>query len=94
VIIWTTRSQIDLREVHIYISESNEPAAERVAAAIRAAGNSLMHFPRRGRHGKQSGTRELVVQSTPYYLVYHIRRDGDVVIRRVMHMARDWPRRR
>ena len=93
MIRWAPRAQIDLREAHRYISESNERAAERVSAAIKAAGESLSFFPHRGRRGKARGTRELIVQTTPYYLVYRITGDR-VEIMRVMHMARDWPRGR
>jgi toxin ParE1/3/4 len=94
VIIWAPSSQIDLREAHDHISESNERAADLVAAAIRAAGDSLAHFPKRGRRSGIRGARELIVQRTPYILIYRIARNGDVTISRVMHMARDWPRGR
>ena len=93
MIVWTASALQDIQEAVFYLSERTERAAERISGAIFAAGESLSHFPKRGRHGKQNGTRELIVQSTPYYLVYRITRGGDVVIRRVMHMARDWPRR-
>jgi addiction module RelE/StbE family toxin len=93
MIVWTASALQDIHDAYTHIAESNERAAERINAAIFAAGESLSHFPRRGRHGRQNGTRELIVQSTPYYLVYRIRRDGAIIIRRVMHMARDWPRR-
>lgn len=93
MIIWAPRAIRDLREAYLYYAESSERAAERINAAIVMAGESLSHFPRRGRHGRQSGTRELIVQTTRYYLVYRIARSGDVRITRVMHMARDWPRR-
>jgi plasmid stabilization system protein ParE len=94
MIVWTALALQDIQDAVLYISESSERAADRVGSAILAAGESLTYFPKRGRYGKQNGTRELIVQSTPYYLVYRITRDGDIVIRRVMHMARDWPRRR
>jgi len=94
MIIWAPRAVRDLQEAQDYISERNERAAERVTTAILAAGEGLIDFPRRGRRSRVYGRRELIVQTTPYFLVYRIARNGDVTISRVMHMARDWPPRR
>ncbi|HEY2035044.1 MAG TPA: type II toxin-antitoxin system RelE/ParE family toxin [Rhizomicrobium sp.] len=90
MIIWAPRALVDIKEAWDFIAVDNEPAADRAAVAINAAGESLAQFPLRGRRGKRPGTRELVVLGTPYYLVYHIRRI-DVEIARVIHGAQDWP---
>jgi plasmid stabilization system protein ParE len=58
---------------------------ERISASVRR----LRHFPNLGRVGRVSGTRELVVESTPLILVY---RSGEGVrIERELHGSRRWP---
>jgi toxin ParE1/3/4 len=52
---------------------------------------SLKSFPNRGRPGKKEGTRELVVPSLPYVIVYQVRTDSVHVVR-VLHTSQDWPR--
>ncbi|MEO8727435.1 MAG: type II toxin-antitoxin system mRNA interferase toxin, RelE/StbE family [Acidobacteriaceae bacterium] len=43
-----------------------------------------------GRPGRIDGTRELIIQRTPYIAVYHV--DSEVVrILRVLHGAQQWP---
>jgi toxin ParE1/3/4 len=42
-----------------------------------------------GRQGRVGGTRELVVQGTPYIVVYRVH--DDVEILAVVHGARKWP---
>lgn len=50
----------------------------------------LQRFPESGRLGRVEGTRELVVDRTPYIAAYRIA--GDTVrILRVLHGAREWP---
>jgi toxin ParE1/3/4 len=45
-----------------------------------------------GRPGRVTGTRELVVDGTPYILPYRVR-NRVVQILRVLHGARRWPQR-
>jgi toxin ParE1/3/4 len=89
-VIWAPRSLADIRETWDYIAADNEAAADRLYRAINEAGESLAQFPRRGRHSKILGSRELRVQGTHYFIVYKIRRSG-IEIARVVHGARDWP---
>jgi toxin ParE1/3/4 len=43
-----------------------------------------------GRRGKVPGTRELLVQRTPYVAIYELR--GDLVfILRIIHGGQQWP---
>ncbi|RAR60669.1 addiction module RelE/StbE family toxin [Paraburkholderia unamae] len=59
---------------------------ERISASVRR----LRLFPNLGRVGRTSGTRELVIESTPFVLAY--RYEGDALtILRVLHSARRWP---
>ena len=46
--------------------------------------------PNRGRAGKKEGTREFVLASLPYIVVYQV--TGEVLyVVRVLHGAQDWP---
>ena len=49
--------------------------------------DGLQIFPQRGRMGIADGTYELVLSQLPYILVYAIK-DRNIVILRVLHMAR------
>jgi toxin ParE1/3/4 len=50
----------------------------------------LSEFPSIGRPGRVHGTRELVVDDTPFIVAYRIR-EGTVEILVVLHSARKWP---
>ncbi len=56
---------------------------------IRQAARTLQTFPKRGRPGRISGTRELVVSGTPYFLVYAMQ-EQLVEVLAVIHGARRW----
>ena len=51
---------------------------------------SLQKFPKRGRPGRMTDTRELIVTNLPYIIVYRARRDA-VEILRILHAAQLWP---
>lgn len=59
-----------LDHVSAYIEHFNSDAAKRVYARLLAAGESLAHFPHRGRPAG-NGTRELPVVP-PYILRYEV----------------------
>jgi toxin ParE1/3/4 len=51
---------------------------------------ALLTFPYRGRAGRKEGTRELVLSSLPYIVVYQI--TGEVIhVVRILHGAQKWP---
>jgi addiction module RelE/StbE family toxin len=57
---------------------------------IRAQVNALRQFPESGRPGRVDGTRELVIDRTPYIVAYRIL--GDTVrVLRVLHGSQQWP---
>lgn len=92
-VIWTASSRRDLQGVWAYIARDNPVAADRVDDEIIAAGESLAEMPRRGRPGRRTATRELIVPGRPYIIVYTLRGET-LAILRVVHMAQDWPPRR
>jgi addiction module RelE/StbE family toxin len=68
-------------------------APERAAELVRGIYNApaaLLTFPLRGRAGKKEGTRDLVLSSLPYIVVYQV--TGEVIhIVRILHGAQKWP---
>ncbi|MEJ1970692.1 MAG: type II toxin-antitoxin system RelE/ParE family toxin [Rhizomicrobium sp.] len=90
MVIWAPRAILDLREAWDYIAADSEAAADRVVARLQSAGEGLDRFPRIGRKGRRSDTRELVVTGTPYILEYRVGRSR-IEITRVIHGARKWP---
>jgi addiction module RelE/StbE family toxin len=87
---WLRTALANLNAEAEYIAQDNPAAAARTVAAILDAVERLKQYPALGRPGRVSGTRELVVQGTPYIVPYRVR--GDVVeLLRVFHAARKWP---
>lgn len=87
---WTGPAVDDIEAIRRHILPHNPAAAQTVAKASVAAAADLSKFPARGRPGRLSGTRELVVARLPFVIVYRIR-EHDVQILRVVHTARRWP---
>jgi toxin ParE1/3/4 len=57
---------------------------------IRVQVEGLVQFPESGRLGRAEGTRELVIQRTPYIAAYRIA-GNTVRILRVLYGAQQWP---
>lgn len=87
---WSVFAQAD-REVIFEAIEADSPhAAITVDDRMRKHVEGLMQFPEIGWPGRIEGTRELVIQRTPYIAAYRI--TGNTVrILRVLHGARLWP---
>lgn len=88
--VWGRRARRDFNELISYIAEESIQTAQLVADRIDKAVELLTQMPQAGRTGRVTGTRELVVQRTPYILVYRFRA-GSVYILRVYRGARRWP---
>ena len=87
---WSLFAYADREAIFDYIEAENPPAAAAVDDAIREQVQRLAEFPEMGRVGRVQGTRELVIQNTPYIVAYRARK-GVVRILRVLHGARLWP---
>lgn len=89
-IVWTDLAVSDLAAARAYIAQENPQAAERQVARVLAAVGGLLRFPEIGRPGRRAGTRELVINRTPYIAAYRLR--GDTIeILRVIHSRQRWP---
>ena len=87
---WTEEAAADLEHIADYLFQN---APERAAGLVRGIYNApaaLRTFAYRGRAGRKEGTRELVLSSLPYIVVYQI--TGEVIhIVRILHGAQKWP---
>lgn len=91
-IVWRCAALNDLGAIRELIVQDNPDAAARVYEAIRAAVDPLAIYPNVGRAGRIDGTRELVLSSLPYIIVYRVAEER-VRILSVMHTSPQWPRR-
>jgi addiction module RelE/StbE family toxin len=90
ILRYTRRAVRDLDQAYAFIALDNPAAARRVAASLRAAIEGLRQFPERGRIGRVTGTRELVVPRTPFIVAWRVAGDAIDVLA-VIHAARSWP---
>lgn len=92
-VFWSRDALDELKQIVRYIAQENPPAARRVAAAIRQAGNALGERAI-GRKGRVTGTYEKSVTGIPYIIAYAIgalHDSGEAVsILRVIHTSRQW----
>ncbi|MGO9864549.1 MAG: type II toxin-antitoxin system RelE/ParE family toxin [Terriglobales bacterium] len=89
---WHPRAHTDLAELVEYIASDNPVAGYRVHDDIRKQIDLLTMYPEIGRPGRVRGTRELVITGTLYIAAYRFA--GDVVtILRLLHGARQWPKK-
>jgi toxin ParE1/3/4 len=85
---YTRRAKRHLDAIADYIADRNPAAARRVGARIRETISLLGDLPYIGRAGALSGTRELIVPSLPYIVVYGVdEQSGVVVILGIYHGA-------
>ncbi|MBO9112364.1 MULTISPECIES: type II toxin-antitoxin system RelE/ParE family toxin [Rhizobium/Agrobacterium group] len=87
---WSAFALSDRDAIFTYIEADNPAAAVLVDERIVAASRRLLDFPASGRVGRIAGTRELVINGTPYVAVYAVT-DTTVRILRVLHGAQEWP---
>jgi toxin ParE1/3/4 len=80
----------NLEQIQEYISQVNPSAGIDTVFKIIKSVEILLDHPAMGRPGRVMGTRELVVNGTPYIIPYRIKKEY-VEVLRVLHAARQWP---
>jgi toxin ParE1/3/4 len=90
MIDWTRAALADREAIFDYIETESPRAAVAVDDRIDAQIERLKAFPEAGRSGRVEGTRELVLNGTPYVAVYAFR-NANILILRVLHGAQQWP---
>ena len=87
---WSSRADADLDWIEDYIAQDNPSAALETRVRIERQVKLLKQQPRMGRKGRVRGTRELVITTLPYIVIYRLKRQT-VQIARVLHGAQMWP---
>jgi addiction module RelE/StbE family toxin len=79
---WTPAAAADLEQIKDYLTEHMSEHTEATVLRLYASIRSLKGMPNRGRSGRETGTRELVLTPLPYIVVYRI--NGDAV--EILHL--------
>jgi plasmid stabilization system protein ParE len=86
------RALLDIDEIGEFIAQDSPTAARQTIAQIVQQVGLLTGQPALGRPGRVPGTRELIIPTLPFIVPYRVR-GGAIEILRVMHSARQWPKR-
>ena len=87
---WSAFAFADREAIFDYIEADSPQAAIAVDERIQTQVERLIQFPESGRIGRVEGTRELVIDRTPYIAAYRIEGTG-IRILRILHGAQIWP---
>jgi addiction module RelE/StbE family toxin len=87
---WTPEAASDLDYIKDYLIEHFPDLAEPTVVKLYEAIRSLKRMPNRGRPGRETGTRELVLAPLPYIVAYRVRSDS-VEILHIHHGAQHRP---
>ncbi len=87
---WTEGANNNLDHVAEYIAQDNPPAAIPTVNKIIETAQMLADYPTVGKRGRERVTRELVVASLPYIVIYTVQRE-ELVIIRVLHTSMKYP---
>ena len=87
---WSLFAVADREAIFDYIWADSPRAAATVDHRIETQLENLLQAPEMGRLGRIAGTRELVIQRTPYIAAYRIS-DGTIRVLRILHGAQQWP---
>jgi toxin ParE1/3/4 len=89
---WTTDAAEDFERIVDHIKGDRPGAALRVAETVLDRIGTLEAFPHIGRAGRVNNTRELVLPSLPFVVVYEVFAARDeVCVLRILHGAQRWP---
>jgi addiction module RelE/StbE family toxin len=86
---WSDEAVFELESIFAYIVQDNEDAAVSTVERIHAAIDRAALMPYIGRVGKKEETRELVLPSTPYIVVYEILEETIFLVT-ILHGAQKW----
>jgi len=78
---WTASAVRDLERITDYLFDETPQHAPRLVRSLYKSATALKTFPNRGRPGKKQGTRELVIPSLPYIVVYQVSKDTVYIAR-------------
>jgi toxin ParE1/3/4 len=85
---WTRVAAEDLEHIKNYLTEHFPEFAESTVLELYETIRSLKTSPRRGRLGREEGTRELVSSRLPYIVAYRIKEQA-VEVLHIFHGAQN-----
>lgn len=87
---WTPRARRARTAAIDYVALDNPAAALAQLDEIERQTEMLIEHPGIGRTGRVNGTRELVINRTPFIAIYRV--CGDVIqVLHLLHDAQQWP---
>ena len=89
-IVWSPQAREDLLSLISYVAADNPRAATELRNRMLSKIELLAKTPHTGRPGRVPGTKELVVDKTPYLIPYRCANER-LEILRVYHSSRKWP---
>ena len=87
---WTHAAAEDLEHIKDYLTEHSPQLAQSTILELYETIRSLKTSPRRGRPGREEGTRELVLSSLPYIVAYRVKEQA-VEVLHIFHGAQNRP---
>jgi toxin ParE1/3/4 len=87
---WTCAAAEDLEHIKDYLTEHHPQFAKSTVIELYETIRSLKTSPRRGRLGREEGTRELVLPRLPYVVAYRIKEQA-VEVLHIFHAAQNRP---
>ena len=87
---WTRAAAEDLEHIKDYLTEHSPRLAQSTVLELYETIRSLKTSPRRGRLGREEGTRELVLSRLPYIVAYRIKEPA-VEVLHIFHGAQNRP---
>ncbi|WP_321959337.1 type II toxin-antitoxin system RelE/ParE family toxin [Burkholderia cenocepacia] len=92
-LVWTPRARRAREAAIDYIAQDNPLAALGQLDEIERQTDMLIENPEIGRPGRVDGTRELVINRTPFIIVYRLKpRAQRIELIRFLHGAQQWPK--
>ena len=87
---WTPAAADNFEHIKIYLSERHPQFVQSTLHELYEAIRSLKAYPKRGRPGREEGTRELVLPRLPYLVAYRIKEEA-IEILYIHHGAQNRP---
>jgi toxin ParE1/3/4 len=87
---WTPAAAENLEHIKDYLTEHHPQLAQSTVLELYEAIRSLKTSSKRGRAGRESGTRELVLPRLPYIVAYRIKGQAIEVLH-IYHGAQNRP---
>lgn len=87
---WTPAAAENLEHIKDYLTEHHPQFTQSTVLELYEAICSLKTYPRRGRPGREEGTRELVLPRLPYIVAYRVG-EQSIEVLHIFHSAQSRP---